>query len=324
MFRGPDQIAAIVARFETRDVSLWHACQLRDFRSYLDLGGIPSRSLLEQAGATFTHFQTDASDRSNGVWDKVFVNLSDFGASFAHGAPATPNPYGPIVFQVRPRAINRATNVAVCLRSAGSADFDRESESLGSVDDIDRLFRYPVSAPFPKNAVVRFRDQLREAFSPRYPDAVNVEVSLAIEPELVPLDEIIAVWVEPMDVRPARLLDLVVDGVSHSRWSGPIHERYMDPERLLVMGDLVRYLVDQSGPARLRLLAGRADMAAETHEWAASVLSRDLDWQFQRYAAYLRAGTLATNPQELSLGRPAFGPARQTAGAFKSSDSQRR
>jgi hypothetical protein len=96
MFRGPDQIASIVERFETRDVSLWHACQLRDFRSYLEVGGLPSRSLLEQGGAGFTHLQTDVSDRSKGVWDKVLVNLSDFGAAFAHGAAATEyQPWGP-------------------------------------------------------------------------------------------------------------------------------------------------------------------------------------------------------------------------------------
>jgi hypothetical protein len=66
MFRGLDQIAPVVDRLFGRGVSLWHACQLLDFESYIAVGGIPSRSLLEQARLPFTGFVTDASDRSGG------------------------------------------------------------------------------------------------------------------------------------------------------------------------------------------------------------------------------------------------------------------
>ena len=62
---------------------LYHACQLSDFASYLSLGGIPSRALLETNGLPFTPFKTDTIDQENGVWDKVFINLSDFGHFFA-------------------------------------------------------------------------------------------------------------------------------------------------------------------------------------------------------------------------------------------------
>lgn len=41
------------------------------YLSYLSLGGIPSRALLESKQAEFTMFQTDATDRENSVWDKV-------------------------------------------------------------------------------------------------------------------------------------------------------------------------------------------------------------------------------------------------------------
>src|SRR4051812_39709859 len=120
MFRGAAQIQPVVGLLESRSCSLWHACQLVDLESYVALGGIPSRSLLEQAGAAFTSFATDSTDRSKGVWPKVFVNLSDFGRSFAYGAEAVPNPYGPIVFQIRPAALLRAEDVSIALRSAGA------------------------------------------------------------------------------------------------------------------------------------------------------------------------------------------------------------
>jgi hypothetical protein len=118
MIRGP-AIREIVGLLERRGASLWHACQYRDYQSYLELGGIPSRAILEQSGKYFTSFETDLTDHTNGVWDKVFVNLSDFGRSFAVGGKAVPNPYGPIVFRISPQSLHEAADVATCLRSAG-------------------------------------------------------------------------------------------------------------------------------------------------------------------------------------------------------------
>src|SRR5688572_21785029 len=140
MFRGHEQLSEVVGLLERRGVSLWHASQLVDLESYAEIGGIPSRSLLEQAGLPFTGFATDAKDRSGGLWPKVFANLSDFGWAFAHGAAAIPNPYGPIAFQIRPTALLRASDAAFCLRSAGAPGFHRDGESLRTLDDLDRVF----------------------------------------------------------------------------------------------------------------------------------------------------------------------------------------
>ena len=40
MITGND-IQALVRLFEERGVTLYHACQLLDFQSYFELGGIP-------------------------------------------------------------------------------------------------------------------------------------------------------------------------------------------------------------------------------------------------------------------------------------------
>ena len=120
----------LVEIIQSRGRFLWHACQLKDFASYLHLGGIPSRSLLETSELPFTHFETDEQDRVNFVWDKVFCNFDDFGCWFAEGKRAIPNPYGPIQMRIRPEAILEADDLAVSLISAGGQGFDRKAESL--------------------------------------------------------------------------------------------------------------------------------------------------------------------------------------------------
>lgn len=302
MFRGPIEIQPVVDRLILRGVSLWHACQLIDFESYLAIGGIPSRSLLEQAQLPFTGFVTDKSDRIGGVWSKVFVNLSDFGGAFAHGSTGVPNPYGPIVFQIRPRALERAIDAAFCLRSAGARDFARDEESLHSVDEIERIFMHPIDAGFPRSGYPKHRDQLREAFSPRFPDATAAEVSLTLDPELIPLSEVIAVWVDPIQVGELALSE-VVSTRAAANGIDRVHERWMSEERRGILANVVRYLSDGNGPPSLQLLARRGDVTAATRAWSQAVLERGLDWQFARYAAYLREGTLLGVEPDARLGR---------------------
>ncbi|MBI2776610.1 MAG: hypothetical protein HYX57_05000 [Chloroflexi bacterium] len=294
MFQGRAQIEAFVAHLKSRDVSLWHACQLRDFRSYLEVGGIPSRSFLEQSRVEFTPFVTDTTDRSAGVWAKVFVNLEDFGASFAHSAEAVPNPYGPIVFQIRPEALLRAADVAVCLRSAGAHDFDRGSESLGPEDDLEALFLHAASAPFPERSMVRHGERLRSAVAPRWPEATAAEVSVTLDPELIPLDEVIAAWVDPIRIEDRDLSSAVEIVAESAGVKIRVRTRYCDEARRKVLADIVRFIDQAASAPSLRMLAGRADVLPETREWSSKLLSRDLGWQFARYAQYLAEGTIRT------------------------------
>ena len=91
-----NEIQSLVNLLLERNVSLYHACQLIDFESYLALGGTPSRALLENKELPFTPFDTDTIDKTNGVWDKVFGNLKEFGEIFADGMPWPPTVYGPV------------------------------------------------------------------------------------------------------------------------------------------------------------------------------------------------------------------------------------
>ena len=178
---------------------LYHACQLIDFESYLHLGGIPSRALLESKQVKFTEFQTDATDRKNSVWDKVFVNLADFGESFARGDKSVPNPYGPILFQILPSALLEASDVAICLRSAGAQGFNREEEALRTVEEIDRLFLHPsnVHPPFKKH-LIKFGDKLEEEFED--PNAQTPEISCTVSGGVLPIQKVRFVRVDPYTV----------------------------------------------------------------------------------------------------------------------------
>lgn len=63
MLQG-EGITKLVRLLEQRRAYLYHACQLVDFQSYLNLGGIPSRAYLESMEQCYTVFDTDPSERT--------------------------------------------------------------------------------------------------------------------------------------------------------------------------------------------------------------------------------------------------------------------
>lgn len=288
MFSGQG-IVELVDDLNRRQASLWHACQVHDLAAYFALGGVPARSLVERRRLSQTPFVTDAVDRRNGVWDKVFLNLDDFGRSFASGHRAVPNPYGPIVLQLRPEALLEATDVAVALRSAGAHDFDRKGESLSTVDDVDRIYRHPVTSGFPLSADTRFGDELREAFKGTPIEAKSAELSVTVSTEMLSLSYVTMLRVEPFEIAEVTLEPVVAALVREFGLDLVVRPRLMG-ERRLVWEDIVRFLAD--GPAPLTRLKNRADMHQATREWMFAVEERGLGWQFDRFASYLYEGTL--------------------------------
>jgi hypothetical protein len=304
MFTGMGDISKVVVTLEARNVSLWHACQLRDLDAYLQAGGVPSRQLLERRRLAFTPFVTDANDRRNGVWSKVFVNLADFGATFAHGCRSVPNPYGPIALQLRPTALLEANDVAISLRSAGASDFDRDVESLADPADVDRLFAHPpYAAPFAAMEPL-FGERLRDAFAPRHPNATSPEASLSIPAGQLGWGYLVAVWVDPVIVGDRTLLGAVRERMGSTV---PVMPRWLDDDRRLVYDDLQRILADGMMPL-LPLVRGRADVSPVTREWAAAASELGLDWQFERFARYLVEGTINELRERTEEGRAVRSP----------------
>jgi len=289
MFIGSG-IGDLVDHLNRRQASLWHACQLVDLAAYLALRGVPARSLVERRGLAQTAFVTDAVDRRNGVWDKVFCNLDDFGRSFAAGRRAVPNPYGPIVLQIRPEALLDADDVAVTLRSAGAHDFDREGESLATIEEVDRIYRHPIDIGFPLSADTRFGEDLQLAFQGTPIEAKSAEVSVSVPGEMLTLDHVSMVRAEPFEVRGVELDRVVRALVREFGADLSVRPRLMG-ERGEVWSDLIRFLGD--GPVPIAWLANRADASPATRQWMRAVEERGLGWQFERFAAYLCEGTLA-------------------------------
>lgn len=177
-----EKIPSLVELFQKRNVYLYHACQYNDFCSYIKLGGVPSRKSVEDAKLTMTPFTTDNTDKQNGVWDKVFLNLEDFGKIFATGKPGVPTVYGPILFRFKPSASSYAFDVAICLGSAGTTGFNRSKESLETVSEVDKLFHYPANWSHGTNAL-KWKSLLKKTFGEK---AQAVEVSCTFPNDILP------------------------------------------------------------------------------------------------------------------------------------------
>ena len=273
-----------------RNVSLYHACQLIDFESYLALGGIPSRALLEDKGLPFTPFETDTIDKANGVWDKVFGNLKEFGEIFASGMPWPPTVYGPIQLQLNPVALLEASNVAVCLRSAGSAGFNRESEGL-TIDEIDRVFYHPRNAPFPESIMVKSQRLLGEEFGKTKPQ--SPEISCSVSNQVLSVKHIKVVLVDPYILNGQRLLDRVSNVVKNKQvFNFRIMSRSCKEKSRIHLYNEIAECIREEIPL-LYDLAQDSMLSATLQEYAKQVLGNsESERQFNRYVKYLLHGTL--------------------------------
>jgi hypothetical protein len=301
LLRG-EELERVVALLERRGVLFYHACQLKDFRSYLQVGGIPSRQLMESSNLPFTEFDTDDADHDTGSWAKVFGNLSDFGRGFAFGADtkAVPNPYGPILLVSRPGALRRCRDMAICLRSAGVQGYDRAAESLGTRTEVNRLFKsaYDAGARY-GNADIKFSEELRSEFSERVQPrnvpgwrTLNPEVSCTIQNELISFNDLAYIVVDSYTKEGVRLLDIVESLTQqHAVAVRALARRYRDgANRERILRDVVRQSDSQT--LTLERFSDASGLAQETRAWIDRLLVSKLGWQFDRYAKYIRRGTL--------------------------------
>jgi len=272
------QLNDVMELLSLRQVHFYHACQLQDFRSYLESGGICSRQTLETNGLHVTEFDTDSSDKSKGLWNLVFGNFNDFSSTFHWGQRAVPNPYGPILIKIDCKALIDALDFAVTLRSAGATDFSRTKESLSTLDDLEKIFYNPVDHEKPYQ--VKFAAALRAAF----PGAKvsSLEWSMAFPNGILPIEHFVEILVDPIMYQGVSLVDEV------KRLSAG-YDKIL--EELVVRKqcrDNFPKLIDAvgSGVTSLNQLRSNPDL----HDWAESV--SQLEYQFKRYSIYTQLGTL--------------------------------
>jgi hypothetical protein len=301
----PDtEIAELVNLFNRRGVMFYHACQYKDFKTYIRLGGVPSRNLMESSELPYTVFEKDGVDKTNEIWDKVFGNLSDFGFSFAKGkrnentAP-TPNPYGPILLIFKPEVFYEAIDVAICLRSAGGRDFNRDAESLSSVDEIDRVFRYSIEeAPNDyAKADIKFSVDLREEFNDS--QAMSPEVSCTVEDERISfgpfLDRII---VDAYIISGQSLTEKVKNLKQANSLTGVVWERRYSEGRREIKQELADLLLEKI--VTVDEIVQSEQTSQDLKDWASRVIRGKMRWQYDRFIQYLRVGTILELNDEAS------------------------
>lgn len=301
------ELKRTVELLERRGVFFFHACQLTDFTTYLQLGGIPSRQLMERTGLAFTKFQTDGADRRSGTWSKVFGNLSDFGLGFAmyewkrEDRAPIPNPFGPVLLVLKPAALRQAGDVAICLRSAGAQGFNRDAESLGTANEVDRLFKngYTPDGGY-ASAYLKFSEDLRNAFADRVKGAnvqgwmtLNPEVSCTIEKEVLSFNELDHIIVDQYASDRTALLDVVKErslkaGVRARIWA---RKYRVGTNRTAILKDVTRALA--AGAGTFAAFSASDGLSKESTDWVKRLAAGNLGWQFDRYAGYLLDGTLA-------------------------------
>ena len=300
-----ESLESVVQLLERRGVKCYHACQLRDFKTYLRLGGIPSRKLMEASQSAFTPFATDQADRRTGSFSKVFLNLADFGLPFAkrewrrQDTAPVPNPYGPILLVSGAAILREATDVAICLRSAGAAGFDREAESLGSAAEVERIFKdeYNPAAGY-ANAYIKYSDTLKEEFKDQVPvtdshwRTLNPEISCSVDSGLLSLNHLTYIIVEEYEAHGSRLWAVVKQLMTDHALRGPLWPRfYKDQERVTILSDVGTAI--EQGESDLAAFAAMPEISEASKQWAARLVAGGLGWLFARYSTYLREGTFS-------------------------------
>lgn len=259
--------------------------------------------MLETSGLPHTAFETDAADHDNGVWPKVFGNLTDFGLGFAwgewrEGTAPTPNPYGPILLIARPSILLKSADVAICLRSAGGRKFDREAESLGSVPEVDRLFVHKLDEVWTQGAsFVKYSDALRQEFGDKYrdldysPSTYNPEISCTIVREYLPFDDLECIITDKYRMNGHWLSRVVRDIAFDAGLRRELKERSYRSGRDDILASLARAFA--GGPRSLSEIVAMENVSSPTKDWGRRLISSNLEWQFRRFVTYLEEGTLS-------------------------------
>lgn len=302
MIKNPDT-NDLVELLKSRNVRLYHACQLQDFISYLKLGGVPSRQRLESRGQCFTAFLSDATDKDNDVWDKVFFNLEDFGKYFhKHRSLSTPNVYGPIVLVFEPDILLNATDVSVTLRSAGAKGFSRTAEAL-PLHDIDKIFSYPSDDKYRANWIKNV-GELRKTFT------TSKNLKIKSRPELnctfdnnifaigqESFDNVVDILVDPLTFKSKKLIDKVKQAANnyHPNLGDLVQQRFSDNFHIYNL--LVKF-ADVYAGIEPNLKNEGLNIPSPFKEWIQQYSEQDHFYQLHRYLIYLKKGTLA--PMELT------------------------
>lgn len=283
IIKDKTEIEKIVKTLENRNTLLYHACQLKDFRSYLKLGGIPSRNKLLNSKLQFTVFDTDKIDKQNDVWDKVFGNFSDFGREFTKEASnSQPNPYGPIQIVFKPNALRSASDLCISLRSAGARDFDRNKEPINNSQDVNKIFQYidPEQAPTENHKKnIAFANELNSRFNKN--NCFSPEFNCEVTDEILSFEDTIYILVDACQYKGKDLINEVQSLTNKKTFT----RDYLCQKKKAIIIELSTLSATNDCTKKSLLDGGFA--SEKLKEW---VKARN-DFHYNRFITYLTNGT---------------------------------
>ncbi|MEX8194195.1 hypothetical protein [Comamonas guangdongensis] len=284
------EINDISNRIKNRGAFLYHACQLKDFKSYLELGGVPSRNKLHESGLDFTEFETDYIDKKNSVWDKVFGNFSDFGKNFPREkTKSMPNPYGPIQIVFDPLVLKSVTDISITLRSAGAKDFHRDNECLKSSAEIEKIYAHINPEDTTKDyekAYIAFSEDLNSRFKKN--NCTSPEFNCAIENELLSFNEAIHIIVDNCEYQGSALINEIKELIKTKELTKiKVFERkYYCNIKKTIINELSKIALDKD--CSWKNIINNKDASNELKEWVKNCN----EFHYNRFIKYLTLGTI--------------------------------
>jgi hypothetical protein len=151
-----NEIQNVINTLKQRDTSLYLACQLIDFYSFLSIGKITVKEQLEKANMPYAPYKTNEFQKANGFWDAHILHLMDYGAQFYRKAQYLPNLDGPVLFHIKPEILMTAKSVSMTHMSVKKEQFSRQSHLLSlSTDEVNHCFKHDISASFPEKTLLK-------------------------------------------------------------------------------------------------------------------------------------------------------------------------
>jgi hypothetical protein len=240
-----------------RGNSLFMACQLTDFFVFLSSGGICPKSYMEQSHLPCTNYDSDIYLKKNDCWDAHIFHLVDYGEFFYRKALHTPNPFGPILFHIKPDILKKAHDVSMTSISVRSEDFDPDVhlEPI-SADALNACYQYASDFSFPEKSLLKDNLVDRNNISGIVP-----EIVCRFDQEVIPFSEVSLVTVDHYIIKNRQFQSWIDEIKVRAGQTFPLMRRYcpsstaihlsMEIGRLLQKGNVNIDDICQSSDERL-------------------------------------------------------------------------
>jgi len=253
-----NEINKAVDILNQRGNSLFMACQLTDFFAYLSLGGICPKSYLAQSHLVFSNYDSDICLKKNNCWDALIFHLIDYGDLFYRKAIHTANPFGPILFHIKPDILKKAHDVSMTGVSVRNEQFVSETHLKPfSPDALNACYQYASDVSFPEKSLLKTDLVDRDNITGIVP-----EIICQFDQEVIPFSQVSLVTVDHYIVNNRQFQSWIDEIKVRAGQTFPLMRRYcpsstaihisIEMSKLLLKGSVTIDDICQSSDDRLR------------------------------------------------------------------------